>query len=163
MAATVDSLEQPAQRSRASAAIAARFRARRERTLPRAAYQLQPNFWTPAGLAGAAELAPNLLRAVKRTEPQLTGLGYPAHRIYLVIVAGSAAHEHVAKLIHCRALMRDDPDYSEQRGKRVSILLVCDDCPPAVADFAHRQRVRTLTAPASSGASDASARPSADA
>jgi hypothetical protein len=163
MAATVDSLEQPAQRSRASAAIAARFRAWRERTLPRAAYQLQPNFWTLAGLAGAADLAPNLRRAVKRTEPQLTGLAYTAHRVYLTIVAGSATHEHVAKLIHCRALMRDDPDYAEQRGKRVSILLLCDDCSPAAADFARRQRVRILTAPASFSMGDASALPSADA
>ena len=163
MAATVDSLEQPAQRSRASAAIAARFRAWRERTLPRAAYQLQPNFWTPAGRAGAAELAPNLRRAVKRTEPQLTGLAYTAHRIYLVIVAGSATHEHVAKLVHCRALMRNDPDYADQRGKRVSMLLHCDDCSPAVADFASRQRVRILIAPISSAMGDASARQSADA
>ena len=162
MAATVDSLEQPAQRSRAPAAIAARFRTWRERTLPHAAYQLQPNFWTPAGLAGAAELTPNLRRAVKRSEPQLTGLAYTAHRIYLVIVASSATHEHVAKLIHCRALMRIDPDHADQRGKRVSMLLLCDDASPAVADFASRQRVRTLTTLASSGTGDASELPSDD-
>jgi hypothetical protein len=163
MAATVDLLEQPAQRSRAPAAIAARFQAWRERTLPQAAYQLQPNFWTPAGLAGAADLAPNLRRAVKRTEPQLTGLAYTPHRIYLMIVAGNATHEHVAKLIHCRALIRDDPDYAEQRGKRVSLFLLCDDCSPAIVDFARRQRVRILTAPVSPGMGAASALPSADA
>jgi hypothetical protein len=104
-----------------------------------------------------------LLPAGKRREPQLSGLAYTARALYLVVCASVASYEHVAKLIHCRALMRDDPDHAEHRGKRVFMLLLCDDCSPAVADFASRQRVRILTAPVSSGMGDASARESADA
>lgn len=146
MAATLNSLEQFAQRSRGPAPIAARFRAWRERTLPRVAYQLEPNFWTPAGLAGSADLAPNLRRAVKRMEPQITGLAYTAHRVYLVAVAGSATYEHVAKLLHGRALMREDPDYIERRGARISLILLADQVEPAIADFARRHRVRVIGA-----------------
>jgi hypothetical protein len=43
--------------------------------------------------------------------------------------------------------MRGDGDYREHRGKRVSMLVLCDDCPPAVADFARRYRVRVIAQP----------------
>jgi hypothetical protein len=61
-----------------------------------------------------------------------------------VVVAGVATYEHVARLIHCRALVRDDPDYQAHRGKRVLLVMLCDDCPPAVADFARRYHVRVI-------------------
>ena len=99
---------------------------------------------------------------VKRGEPQITGLAYTARRIYLAMVAGIGSYEHIARLLHVRDLIRDDPDYSWHRGKRVSMLLLCDDCSPAVADFACRQRVRVLARSASSVMGDACARQSAD-
>jgi hypothetical protein len=113
--------------------------------LPHASYQIAPAFWTPAGLKYAATVEPIIVPAVKRREPQVTGLAYTDRTVYLVVVAGAATYEQVARLVHCRALMRRDPDYQEHQGKRVSMLLFCDECTPAVADFARRQRVRTVT------------------
>jgi len=134
-----------AMRSNSRGRVYVRFRAWRERHLPDASYQIAPAFWTSAGSKYAASVEPILVPAVKRREPQLTGLAHTERAIYLVVVARAATYEHVARLIHCRALMRDDPDYQEHRGKRVSMLMLCDECAPGVADFAHRQRVRTLT------------------
>jgi len=141
----------------------ARFRAWRERTLPHASYQIAPAFWTPAGLQYAATVDPIVAPSVKRREPTVTGLAYTARTIHLVACTRDAGYEQIAKLIHCRALMRDDPDHAEHRGKRMFMLLLCDDCSPAVADFARRQRVRILIAPVSSAMGDPSARQSADA
>ena len=137
-----------AARSHARGAIYARFREWRAHTLPDASYQLGPAFWTVAGLKYAATVDPIIVASVKRREPQLTGLAYTARAIYLVVVAGAASYEHVARLIHCRALMRGDSDYREHRGKRVSMLVLCHDCPAAVADFARRHRVRLIAQPA---------------
>jgi hypothetical protein len=136
-----------AARSHARGAIYARFREWRAHTLPDASYQLGPAFWTVAGLKYAATVDPIIVPSVKRREPQLTGLAYTARAIHLVVVAGAATYEHVARLIHCRALMRDDPDYQEHRGKSVKLVMLCDYCPPAVADFARRHRVRVLAQP----------------
>jgi hypothetical protein len=141
----------------------ARFRAWRERTLPHASYQIAPACWTPAGLQYAATVDPIVVPSVKRREPTITGMAHTARAVYLVGCTRDAGYEQIAKLIHCRALMRDDPDYAEHRGKRVFMLLLCDDCSPAVADFASRQRVRVLTTPISSGVGDASMCPSAEA
>ena len=110
--------------------------------MPDASYQIGPAFWTVAGLKYAATVDPIIVASVKRREPQLTGLAYTARAIYLVVAAGAANYEHIAKLVHCRALMRADPDYIEHRGKRVSMVMLCDDCPAVVADFARRHRVR---------------------
>jgi hypothetical protein len=137
-----------AARSHARGAIYARFREWRAHTLPDASYQLGPAFWTVAGLKYAATVDPIIVASIKRREPQLTGLAYTARAVYLVVVAGAATYEHVARIIHCRALMRDDPDHASQRGKRVSMLMLCDDCPPAVADFARRYHVRIIGQPA---------------
>ncbi|HVA81421.1 MAG TPA: hypothetical protein VNF29_10900 [Candidatus Binataceae bacterium] len=134
---------------------AARFRLWRERSLPRASYQIMPVFWTPAGLANAADLAPHMRKAVKRSEPSLSGLAYTPRRIDLVVAAGAASYEHVAKLIHCRALMRADPDYSEHRGKRVSMILLANQVDPAIADFARLCRVRVIVSSATPGAETA--------
>ena len=81
---------------------------------------------------------------VKRGEPQITGFAYTTRRIYLVIVARIGSYEHVARLLHFRALFSDDPDYVEHRYKRVSMLILCDDCPPAALDFARRHHVRVI-------------------
>ena len=123
---------------------AARFRLWRERAMPLASYQLAPAFWTPAGLVRAAASPPHMRQAVKRLEPSLSGLAYTPRRIDLVVAAGAADYQHVAKLIHCRALMRADPDYSEHRGKRVSMILLANQVAPAVADFARRHHVRVI-------------------
>lgn len=85
---------------------------------------------------------------MKSFEPTLTGIAWTVRRPYLVIAMRAADYEHVAKLIHCRTLMRDDPDYAEHRRKRVSALILCDDAPRAVLDFARRVRVRIVTQPA---------------
>jgi len=63
------------------------------------------------------------------------------------MVASIASYEHVAKLIHCRALMRDDPDYFEHRHKGVYSILLCDDCPEAIRDFARRHHVPVIAQP----------------
>jgi hypothetical protein len=136
-----------AARSHARGAIYARFREWRAHTLPDASYQLGPAFWTVAGLKYAATVDPIIVASVKRREPQLTGLAYTTRAIYLVVVAGAVTYEHVARLIHCRALMRDDRDYEEHRGKSVKMVMLCDDCPPAVADFARRYHVRVIGQP----------------
>jgi len=147
---------EPAPRSHAADSMYARFRAWRERSLPLASYRLMPAFWTPAGRIRWLSLNSTTLLVAKRTEPQLTGLAYTARRLHLVVVAGFATYEQVARLIHCRALVRDDPDYAEHRGKRVSLILLCDDYPPAVLDFARRHRVRVIA----SAAPHAAERPS---
>ena len=123
----------------------ARFRLWRQCSLPRASYQITPRFSTPDDLRSAAGLKDWQRRAAKSFSPSLTGLAYTPRRLYLVVAAGAANYEHVAKLVHCRALMRADPDYQEHRGKRVSMLVLCDDCPAAVADFARRHRVRVVS------------------
>ena len=122
----------------------ARFRAWRERAMPIASYRIAPAFWTPAGLLYRATFDPIVWPVIKRREPTITGLAYTPRALYLVVVARSPSYEHAAKLIHCRALARDDADYAEHRGKRVKLLVVCDDCPPAVADFARRYHVRVI-------------------
>jgi hypothetical protein len=122
--------------------MAVRFRAWRERTLPRGTYRIEPRFWTPAGLQFAEGLPDWQRRALKSFEPRVTGMAWSASRVHLVIVAGAAAYEHVAKLIHARDLMRTDPDYIEHRGKRVSMVLLANKVEPAIADFARRHRVR---------------------
>jgi hypothetical protein len=112
-----------------------------------ASYQLAPSFWTPAGLRRWASLAATELPVAKRTEPQVTGLAWTAQTLFLVMAARDATYEHAARLIHCRALVRDDPDHAEHRDKRVSMILLCADCPPAVADFARRHRIRVIRFP----------------
>jgi hypothetical protein len=136
-----------AARSHSRGAIYARFREWRVHTLPDASYQIAPAFWTPAGLRYRATFDARVWPVIKRREPTITGLAYTARAFYLVVVARSLTYEHVARLIHCRALMRGDPDYQEHRGKRVSMLVLCDDCPPAIADFARRHPVRVLAQP----------------
>jgi len=136
--------EQP-PRLQSRNALDARFRVWRERSLPRAAYQLQPNFWTAHGLSRASHLAPNERRMVKRGEPQLTGMAYTARSLYLVQVAGAGTYQHIAKLMHVRSLVRDDPDYSGHQGRRVSLILLADRVPAAIADFARRHRIRVIT------------------
>jgi hypothetical protein len=139
------------------------FRRWHEQTLPRASYRIAPRFWTPGGLTHAEGLADPHRRAVKSFEPMLTGIAWTPRRFYLVVAATAPGYDHVGRLIHCTAPFRADPDYAEHRGKRVSLILLANNEPPALADFARRYRVRTLTTPVSSGAGDASARPSADA
>jgi len=134
-----------------------RFRAWRERHLPHASYLITPSFWTPAGTARAQGLQDHERRMLKRWEPQITGLAYTGRRIYMTVVATIGGYEHVARLLHARVLMRDDPDYTQHRGKRVSMLLLCEDCTAAVADFARRQRVRTVTTRSSSASQRAPA------
>src|SRR5215469_6664373 len=121
------------------------FRRWREQTLPRASYRIAPRFWTPPGLTRAEGLADSYRRAVKSFEPMLTGIAWTPRRVYLVVAATAPSYEHVGRLIHCAALFRADPDYAEHRDKRVSRLMLCDDCAPGVADFARRQRVQTFT------------------
>jgi len=67
-----------------------------------------------------------------------------------VIATRTANYEHVAKLIHCRVLMRDDPDYEDHHGKSVHSIVLCDDSPLAVRDFACQHRVRIVTPVANS-------------
>ena len=124
--------------------IYARFRIWREGTLPHASYQIAPAFWTVAGFKYAATVDPVIVAAVKRREPGITGLAYTGRAVYLVVVAGAATYEHIARLTHYRALMRRDPDYQEHRGKRVSAIVLCDSCGAAVRDFARRSRVRVI-------------------
>jgi hypothetical protein len=121
-----------------------RFREWRSRTLPHASYRLACAFWTRAGRQRWSDLDSRTLRVAKQTEPQLTGIAWTARTVHLVACARVAAYEQIAKLIHCRALMRDDPDYHEQRDKRVSLVMLCDDCPPALLDFARRHRVSVI-------------------
>lgn len=127
-----------------SPAMAVRFRLWRESTLPRAAYRVEPRFWTPAGRQRVEAWPDWQRRALKTFEPRVTGLAWTARRLYLVVATATGGYEHVAQLIHACALVRGDPDYIEHRGKRVSLLLLCDDCPSAVADFARRHRVRVV-------------------
>ena len=110
----------------------------------RADYQLAANFWTPTSLARTVGLAEHECRMVKRGEPQITGFAYTTRRIYLVMVARIGSYEHIARLLHVCALVSDDPDYVEHRYKRVSMLILCDDCPPAALDFARRHHVRVI-------------------
>jgi hypothetical protein len=140
-----------------------RFRRWREQTLPRASYLITPRFWTPAGLASVQAQANSRRAALKSFEPLLTGLAHSPRRVHLAVATRTADYADVACLIHCRALMRDDPDYAEHRGKRVSMLILCDQAPPAVLDFAHRMRVRIMTASESPATISAPALPSADA
>jgi hypothetical protein len=122
-----------------------RFRAWRESAAPQASYQLMSRFWTAAGRAQAEEVVEWQRRAVKSFEPSLTGIAWTAHRLYLVIATRTADYEHVARLIHCRILVRDDPDYATHHGKRISALVLCDDAPRSVIDFARRYRITVTT------------------
>jgi len=149
--------------SRPTSAVFDDFRRWRERALPHAFYRVAPRFWTPAGLTCTERLADAHRRAAKCREPRLTGMAWTRNRLYLVVAATTASYEHVGRLLHCAALFRDDPDYTEHRGKRVSMLLHCHECSSVVADFAHRHRVRTVTRQASPCAADASVRSSTDA
>jgi hypothetical protein len=137
-------------RSHNANATAARFREWRVSELPRCSYQMAPAFWTPARLKQLQGTDAAEMRMYKRREPQITGLAYTHSRIFLVMAATVATYEHVAKLIHCRALMRRDPDYFEHLGKRVYSILLCDDCPEAIRDFARRHHVQVLTPAANS-------------
>jgi hypothetical protein len=141
-----DSSASTAPPPRGNVPLIARFRLWRERSLPRASYQVTPRFWTPDGLQFVAGLPDWRRRALKSFEPQLTGLAYTPRRVYLVIVAASAGYEHAAKLLHAYDLIRADPDYADHRGKRISMVLLCDSIPTPVADFAHRHRVRVIAA-----------------
>jgi hypothetical protein len=151
-------------RRRGSSLMAARFRDWRSRNLPRSSYRLAAQFWTSAGLrraeqvvergrasavatsaadpSDALDLTAAHRQMVKSSQPQVTGMAWTARRVFLVVVATAAGYEHVAKLAHCRSLMRADPDCIEHHGKRVSALLLCDQIQPAIADFARRCRVR---------------------
>jgi hypothetical protein len=104
-----------------------------------------PRFWTPAGHEQVQGITGSNRRANKSFEPGLTGMAWTASRLYLVFATHAADYEHVAKLIYCRILMRDDPDYAEQHGKHISALILCDDAPRAVLDFASRTRVGIVT------------------
>ena len=130
---------------RGNSAMAVRFRIWRERTLPHAAYRLEARFWTPEGLRSAEPLPVWQRRAAKNFEPRVTGIAWTSHRLHLVIATAAATYDHAAQLIHARALIRADPDYSEHRGKRVSMVLLADEVDPSIADFCRRQRVRILT------------------
>lgn len=123
-------------------AMAVRFRIWRERTLPRAAYRIEPRFWTQAGLQFAEGKPDWQRRALKSFEPRVTGMAWTSSRLYLVIATNAAAYEHAAQLMHARALLRADADYIEHRAKRVSMVLLCNEAPDAIADFARRHRVR---------------------
>ena len=46
------------------------------------------------------------------------GIAWTEGRLYLVVATRAADYEHIAKLIHCRTLVRDDPDYAEHHGQR---------------------------------------------
>ena len=92
-----------------------RFRAWRERTLPGAAYQFEPAFWTSARLRSLSQYDAATLRALKRREPQTTGLAYTNRAVYLVIATAKAGYAHAAKLIQCQRLMAADPDYATPR------------------------------------------------
>jgi hypothetical protein len=118
------------------------FRTWRESAAPTAAYQLIPRFWTQAGRELAQDMTEANRRASKNFEPSLTGIAWTARQLHLVIATRAADYEHVAKLIHCRTLVRDDPDYDEHKGKRVSALILCDNAPRRVLDFARRYRVK---------------------
>jgi hypothetical protein len=123
-------------------AMAVRFRAWRERTVPRGAYRIEPRFWTQAGLRFAEGLPDWQRRATKSFEPRVTGMAWTSSRLYLVIVTAAATYGHAAQLMHARALLRVDPDYIEHRGKRVSMILLADKVEPTIADFAGRNHVR---------------------
>jgi hypothetical protein len=122
----------------------ARFRAWRERTLPAASYQLEPAFWTPARRRSLSRYDAATLGALKRREPQVTGLAYTNGAVYLVIAAAKATYAHVAKLMHCRDLIRRDPDYAAHRDKRIVLVLLCDECPRKDAEFARRIQIDIL-------------------
>jgi len=134
----------PAALARGNAAIFDRFRHWRARTFPRAFYQIAPRFWTPTGLRETEGMPDSHRRACKTFEPQITGLAYTSRRLYLVVVSRVGSYEHVGKLMHARALLRNDPDYIEHLGKRVSMILLCDSIPPVVEDFARHHHVRIL-------------------
>ncbi|MGD1029037.1 hypothetical protein [Candidatus Binatus soli] len=133
-------------------AMAVRFRIWRERILPRAAYRIEPRFWTPDGFQFAEGKADWQRRALKSFEPRVTGMAWTSSRLYLVIATNTAVYEHAAQLMHARALLRADPDYAEHRGKRVSMILLARKVEPAIADFARRQRVRVFVPAAVVGA-----------
>jgi len=74
----------------------------------------------------------------------LTGMAYAPRNVHLVIATRVGDYADVARLIHCRSLMRDDPDHAEHRDKHVSMVLLCDQVPPAIEDFARRHHVRIV-------------------
>ena len=123
-----------------------RFREWRAETLPHAHYQLEQRFWTPGGLRRYRHLDPALRRGSKYREPTVTGLAYDAETVYLVIAAAKPSHGHAAKLTQCRRLMRRDHDWDAHQGKRIVLVLLCDECPPNVAEFARASRIQIVTA-----------------
>ena len=73
-------------------ATAVRFRIWRDRTLPRASYQIEPRFWTPARLQFAKGKPDWQRRALKSFEPRVTGMAWTCGRLYLVIATNTAAY-----------------------------------------------------------------------
>jgi hypothetical protein len=140
--------EQPAATPaspRAGGAMFRRFRYWRETAVPLASYQILPRFWTPAGREQVQGIPEALQRANKTFEPSLTGIAWTEELLYLIIAARAADYEHVGRLVHCRILVRHDVDYAEHQGKRISAIVLCDQAPAAVLDFARRMRVHVVT------------------
>jgi hypothetical protein len=129
---------------RGNAAMAVRFRVLREQNLPRAAYRIEPRFWTSAGRQRAEVIPDWQRRACKNFEPRVTGIAWTLSRLYLVVATNTANQVHVAQLIHARALIRADPDYIEHQDKRVSMVLLAEKVEWPIADFARRHRVRIV-------------------
>ena len=124
--------------------MAVRFRIFRERTLPSAAYRIEPRFWTAAGRRFAEGLSDSQRRACKTFEPRVTGIAWTSRRLYLVIAAAAAAYEHAAQLLHARELIRADEDYTEHKDKRISLILLTDKAEWPIADFCRRHRVQVV-------------------
>jgi hypothetical protein len=122
-----------------------RFQQWRKATMPSATYQLLPAFWAPALNRDYGWMGPMYAPAIKRREPQATGLVHDDSNIYLVIATARATYGHTAKLMHCRDLICRDPDYAAHRRKRLVLVLLCDECPRKDADFARRHRIRVIT------------------
>jgi hypothetical protein len=135
-----------------NAAMGIRFRLWRERNLPKAAYRLEPRFWTQAGLQFAEGLSDRQRRASKNFEPRVTGMAWTSGRLYLVIATATASYEHAAQLIHARALVRHDSDYVEHIGKRLSMILLAEKAESPIEDFCRRHRVRLCVSLATAGA-----------
>jgi hypothetical protein len=112
---------------------------------PTAHARRNPAFWLPGKLDTLRNANKAALRAVKTAEPQITGMVWTDCSVYLVLAVFHATLGHVAKLMLCRSLMADDPDYAEHRGKRVYCLLLCDDSPLDVIHFALVADVRIIT------------------
>ncbi len=95
----------------------AAFRQWRERNHPRAAYQIAPRLWRPEMRAQFEAETDAKRQAMKNWEPHLTGMAYSDRAVYLVEVAAELSAESMGRLLFLGGLFRQDPDYSEQRGK----------------------------------------------